>query len=203
MVMTNNTLLPPTASLLERNLSESCHIQLNVDLRFLWDPSLCPVNWLPFLAWQYSVDRWDENWTEQVKRKVIADSFLTHKLKGTIKAIKRAVEPFGYIIRINEWFNTNNEAGTFSLEIDILDKGITEDDYTELTRIIDDVRAYSRHITELSIVLVSQGTVNLRCLTTDGDILTVTPYIPVKVILSGNIYCHIATYSTDLLEVTP
>jgi len=201
--MTNNTLLPPTATLLERNLSEACQIQLNVDLRFLWNPYLCPVSWLPFLAWQYSVDRWDENWPEQTKRKVIADSFLTHKLKGTIKAIKRAVEPFGYIIRINEWFNTGNEPGTFSLEIGILDEGITEDDYTELTRIIDDVRAYSRHITGLSIVLVSQGTVNLRCLTTDGEVLTVNPYIPENILVSGSTYYHIATYSTDLLEVTP
>lgn len=198
-----DTLLPPTATILEQRLSQVGQICVDVDIRCLWDPYLCPINWLPFLAWQYSVDRWDENWSEQTKRKVIADSYFTHKIKGTIKSIRRAVEPFGYVIRINEWFKTGKEPGTFSLEIGILDEGITEDDYTELTRIIDDVRAYSRHITGLSIVLVSQGTVNLRCLTTDGDILTVNPYIPENILVSGNTYYHIATYSTDLLEVTP
>lgn len=201
--MTINTLLPPTATLLEHNLSEACQIQLNVDLRFLWDPHLCPVNWLPFLAWQYSVDRWDENWTEQTKRKVIVDSFLTHKLKGTIKAIKRAVEPFGYVIRIDEWFNTYNDPGTFSLEIGVLNQGITESDYIELTRIIDEVKAHSRHITGLAIVLSTQGKIYTHAAILDGDTVTIYPLIPERVTTVNNHYYHVITHFIDMLEVKP
>lgn len=198
-----NSLLPPTATTLEKSLSETCLIQLDVDIRHLWDPSKCPVHWLPFLAWQYSVDRWDENWSEQTKRKIISDSYVTHKIKGTIKAIKRAVEPFGYVIRINEWFNTGGEPGTFSLEIGVLNQGITEEDYLELTRIIDDVKAYSRHLTGLSIVLVSKGSLYASAKTHDGNTITVYPYISESITTSGLHSYHVITYSIDTLEVNP
>lgn len=198
-----DTLLPPTATELEKNVSQSCQIRLDVDVRFLWDPYLCPVNWLPFLAWQYSVDRWDENWAEKTKRKVIADSYFTHKIKGTIKAIKRAIEPFGYIICINEWFKTDSQPGTFSLEIGVLNQGITEEDYIELTRIIEDVKAYSRHITRLSITLVTKGSFKSQATTFDGNTVTIYPYVPENIIISGKHYYHAITYSTDTLEVTP
>lgn len=196
-----DTLLPPTATELERKLSKACQIKLDVNVHFLWDPFLCPPKWLPFLAWQYSVDRWDENWSEQVKRHVIADSYFTHKIKGTLSAIKRAIQPFGYVIRINEWFNAGNEPGTFSLEIGVLNQGITEEDYNELTRIINDVKSYSRHITGLSIALVSKGSVNLKCTSIDGHILTVYPYAPKSIISTGHCHYFVSTYIIDTLEV--
>ncbi|WP_392565138.1 phage tail protein I [Utexia brackfieldae] len=201
--MSNKTLLPPTATKLEKNLANTCQIQLNVDLRFLWDPLRCPAKFLPFLAWQYSVDRWDENWPQQIKRKVIVDSYLTHKFKGTISAIKKAVEPFGYVIRVKEWFHTGQEPGTFSLEIGILNTGITEDDYRELTRIIDDVRAYSRHITGLSIVIATQGQMYNHAITLDGNAVTVYPYVPESISISGRSYYHAISYFIDTIEVNP
>lgn len=172
-----NTLLPPSSSKLEHTISSATTRFLPVELRKLWDPILCPAAFLPFLAWQYSVDRWDENWSEQTKRKVILDSFLTHKQKGTIYAIKRAVEPFGFVIKINEWFNTNQTPGTFEIDIGVLESGITEEDYTELTRIIEDAKCYSRQINGLRIILVSKGTLYYGATNYDGNELTVYPFV--------------------------
>ncbi|WP_232695865.1 phage tail protein I [Yersinia kristensenii] len=63
-----------------------------VPLRTLWDPWQCPVTLLPYLAWALSVDRWDFNWSEATKRHVIASSFFIHQHKGTISALRRAVD---------------------------------------------------------------------------------------------------------------
>ncbi|MGL5432883.1 MAG: phage tail protein I, partial [Plesiomonas shigelloides] len=117
--MSEPTLLPTGSTELERNLAKTCQgiSDLNVPLRDLWDPDTCPVKFLPYLAWARSVDRWDESWPESVKRQVVKDAFYIHKHKGTLGAIRRVVEPFGYLIRIIEWWQTNEPPGTFRLDI--------------------------------------------------------------------------------------
>ena len=115
--MTNKTLLPPTATVLEKKLSQAMACDPPIPLRMLWSADNCPIELLPYLAWQYSVDRWDENWTEETKRKVIKEAFEIHKLKGTKEAIRRAVEPFGYLINVIEWWQNDKAPGTFSLKV--------------------------------------------------------------------------------------
>ncbi|HBX3784857.1 TPA: phage tail protein I, partial [Klebsiella pneumoniae subsp. pneumoniae] len=86
-----SSLLPPGSSALERRLAQACSgiSDLNVPLRELWNPWKCPASFLPYLAWAFSVDSWDESWSEQEKRTVISESFRLHQHKGTIAAIRR------------------------------------------------------------------------------------------------------------------
>ncbi|MGO0764066.1 phage tail protein I, partial [Citrobacter freundii] len=130
----NNSLLPPSASRFMRDV-EKITARLDrvpVDLRKLWNPDECPVDLLPYLAWALSVDRWDKSWSEQTKRQVIKAAWLVHRHKGTISALKRVVEPFGFLLRVIEWWQSNEEPGTFRLEIGIQEQGITEETYREL-----------------------------------------------------------------------
>lgn len=150
-----NSLLPPGSSPLERRLAQSCSgiSGLEVPLRDLWNPATCPVSFLPYLAWAFSVDRWDESWTESVKRRVVQDAFYIHQHKGTTSAVRRVVEPFGFLIRIIEWWQTGEQPGTFRLDIGVQDQGITEETYLELERLISDAKPCSRHLIGMSINL--------------------------------------------------
>ena len=87
------------------------------------------------------MDKWDENWTEEVKRIAIKQSYFVHKHKGTIGAVKRVVEPIGYLIELKEWFQTNPQGtpGTFSLTVEVSESGLNEQTYNELVRLINDV----------------------------------------------------------------
>ncbi|CAQ86368.1 putative bacteriophage protein precursor [Photorhabdus asymbiotica] len=98
----NNSLLPVGSSLLEVAAAEALASlsDVPVPLRELWSPERCPVKLLPYLAWAWSVDRWDMDWPESTKRVSIKMSMFVHKHKGTIGAIRRVVEPFGYLIRV-------------------------------------------------------------------------------------------------------
>ena len=51
--MSNNTLLPPGSSALERRLALTCSgiSDLQVPLRDLWNPATGPVRFQPYLAW--------------------------------------------------------------------------------------------------------------------------------------------------------
>ena len=201
--MANKTLLPPTATKLEKNLSQAIVCEPPIPLRSLWDPQTCPYELLPYLAWQYSVDRWDEEWSEQIKRKVIAEAFEIHKLKGTKEAIRRAVEPFGFLIKISEWWQNNQTPGSFTLEIGVSDTGITEEYYNELSRIIDDVKPVSRQLSNLAIQLVSKGSLNIGVSSYDGNTLDIYPYIAEKVITQSESHFGATIHLIDTMSIIP
>lgn len=175
--MSEPSLLPPSASdfmrCVERGASRLS--ALPVSLNQLWDPDTCPVALLPYLAWALSVDRWDRDWTEETKRQVIRDAWAIHRHKGTISAIRRVVEPFGYVINVTEWWETGDPRGTFRLDIGVLDVGITEEMYTEMERLIADARPVSRHLVGLNIMQDIQGYLYTGGVMYDGDVITIYP----------------------------
>ncbi|EJC0271617.1 phage tail protein I [Salmonella enterica] len=196
-------LLPTGSTQLERAASEATVIigGIRVPLRTLWNPQQCPLPLLSYLAWTFSVDRWDDNWSEATKRQVIADSYRIHKLKGTIAALRHTVEPFGYSIRVIEWWQNGEQPGTFRLEIGIQEHGITEETYHELERLIDDVRPVSRHLTGLSLSLQTQGDIGINAGCYVGDTLTVYPYFSETISVGGGDYTGAAVHLIDTVEI--
>jgi phage tail P2-like protein len=172
-----NSLLPPGSSPLERRAAQACAgiSNLNTPLRDLWNPDRCPVKFLPYLAWAFSVDRWDEKWTSAEKRKAVKDAFYIHRRKGTIAAIRRVIEAMCYSMTIEEWWQVADPRGTFRLTIDVNNVGITEEIVRELERLIGDARPVSRHIAQLSIVTKVSGFIYSAVSVHDGDIVTVYP----------------------------
>ena len=177
--MTSPSLLPRNASDLERQAAQAfAQIQrVPVPLRQVWNPDTCPAELLPYLAWSLSVDRWDSKWLENTKRAAIRASYVIHSRKGTIGALRRVVEPLGYLIEVVEWWQTVPEGvpGTFALKVGVLDTGITEEMYQELTFLIDDAKPVSRHLTGLAISLESTGLINVFAALYEGDEIDVYP----------------------------
>lgn len=173
----SSSLLPPGSSALERRLAQACSgiSDLNVPLRDLWNPWKCPAKFLPYLAWAFSVDRWEETWTETAKRQAVSDAFWIHQRKGTVAAVKRVIEGLGYSMTLNEWWEVADPAGTFRLEIDLNDIGITETMIKELERIIGDAKPVSRHISQLTLSVSAYGVAYIGAGVVDGETITVYP----------------------------
>lgn len=198
-------LLPPNAVQLERLAAEAiAQIErVPVPIRDLLNPDRCPVLLLPYLAWAFSVDRWDSTWSEATKRQVIKGSYFIHSRKGTIGALRRVVEPLGYLIEIIEWFNTVPEGvpGTFALKVGLLDTGITEEMYQELERLINDARPVSRHLTGLAISLESNGSLDISAALYEGDEIDVYPPVMRNIEVTGTIGVVGREHSIDTLDV--
>jgi phage tail P2-like protein len=181
------SLLPNNSTRLERAIEAATDDFTPVPLRSIYDPDTCPVALLPFLAWECSVDRWDEKWTEAAKRAAIRSSFYIHAHKGTIGALRRVVEPLGYLVEVLEWWQTEPEGvpGTFELTVGVLETGITEEMYEELTWLIDDAKPVSRHMTGLAISLETAGAFNLAAAVYDGDEIDIYPPAPRDIEVNG------------------
>ncbi|WP_323069735.1 phage tail protein I [Klebsiella variicola] len=173
----SSSLLPPGSSALERRLAQACSgiSDLNVPLRDLWNPWKCPAKFLPYLAWAFSVDRWEETWTETAKRQAVSDAFWIHQRKGTVAAVKRVIEGLGYSMTLEEWWTVADPAGTFRLEIDLKEIGITEPMINELERIIGDAKPVSRHLAQMTLTAGTRGPVWLGAAIFDGEDISVYP----------------------------
>lgn len=200
-----DVLLPPNATPLERAAATALAEleRVPVPLRTLWDPDTCPAHLLPYLAWAFSVDRWDESWSDAAKREVIKASFYVHQRKGTISALRRVVEPLGYLLRVEEWWQTDppGPRGTFRIDIGVLEHGITEATFAELERLIDDAKPLTRHLVGLAIKLESRGACYVGATSYGGDELTVYPFDPGPIEVGGRLPAGLGQHTIDTVSV--
>ncbi|WP_285214844.1 phage tail protein I [Klebsiella quasipneumoniae] len=173
----SNSLLPPSSgNWLRHTEAGTARLSaITVALRTLWTPTDCPVDLLPYLAWALSVDRWDKNWPAERKIAAIQKSYWLHRRKGTRAAVRRVVEDMGFSATFAEWFEAGDAPGTFRLEVDINEVGLTPKTLSELNRLIDDAKPVSRHISQMNIASVTLGPVYVGTSSGCGEIISVYP----------------------------
>lgn len=205
--MADMPLLPGNSTPLERQAAQAlAQIQrVPIPLRTLYNPDLCPLPLLPYLAWAFSVDRWDGKWTEAAKRTACRAAYYVHSRKGTIGSLRRVVEPLGYLIDVVEWWQTEpaGPRATFALKIGVLETGITEEMYQELVWLIDDAKPLTRHLTGLDIILETRLDAFVGVVVNDGDEIDVYPWSnpDIDVVIQG--YSGVTIYTLDELDVYP
>lgn len=117
------SILPPNSTPTERAIETSATYvrDLVVPIRYLWNPETCPAAFLPWLAWSWSVDSWNPDWSEATKRAVIAASPRVHRLKGTVAAVRAAAQAVAGSapVRIVEWFRPGGSNLPFRSALDV------------------------------------------------------------------------------------
>ena len=206
-MMADAPLLPSNSTPLERQAAQAlAQIQrVPIPLRTLYNPDLCPLSLLPYLAWAFSVDRWDSKWPEAAKRTAIRSAYYIHSRKGTIGSLRRVVEPLGYLIEIIEWWQTVpvGPRATFRLKVGVLDTGITEEMYQELTWLIDDAKPLTRHLTGLAISLETTGSVHIGACITEGDEIDIYPPTQRDIEVTGYIQQGGREHQIDTMDIYP
>jgi P2-related tail formation protein len=117
--------------------------------------------------------------------------------------LRRVVEPLGYLIEVREWWQSVPEGvpGSFELQVGVLETGITEEMYQELTRLIDDAKPVSRHLTGLVISLETAGRFFAGVSISDGDEIDVYPPQPRDIEVSGVIGRGGREHTIDTLDI--
>lgn len=138
-------LLPLNATPQERALSLTAARAgaVPVPVGELWDPYTCPLAVLPWLAWSLAVDPWDSSWTESQKREAIAESIAVHRVKGTIGALKRALQAIGYECVVNDQTGTPY---VFRVGIDVTTGAAVETAYAQAQSIALRVKNARSHL---------------------------------------------------------
>lgn len=119
------SLLPPNSTQLERSFEKAIErvVDQPIPIRDIRRPSVCPAHYLPWLAWERSVDIWRDDWNLQTKRNIIASSIAVHQKKGTVGALKRTLAAEGWKATVTEWFNQPVAAAPYTFSVDVSGEG--------------------------------------------------------------------------------
>lgn len=201
--MSDPVTLIPNATDLERALDLAGAARLDaipVPLGTLWRPEACPANLLPWLAWAFSVDEWDETWSEAVKRQVIDASVEVHRKKGTIGAVKRALAAVDYRVDIVEWWQTDPPGPrfTFSVDVEVENRGIDGDTQNQIIRIINSAKNVRSHIAALRLIGASHSRPYFATWVVSSAVVELLPYQITHSEVAGSAYFAICfmTYNT-------
>ena len=170
------SLLPANSRPLEHALAGATAKLEPIPVPFdtIWDVDTAPDSLLPYLAYAWSVDEWNDNWTDDTKREVIKNSLWVHERKGTLGAVKRALAAMNYDASVIEWFQKSprGKAGTFSVEVHPT-TGIIADSILQIRAVIDAVKRLSAHY-DVFIGLTLPATIGAYAVPVVGVELTVS-----------------------------
>lgn len=173
-------LLPSNATDQERALAETTSriSDVPVVVREVWNPDTCPSNVLPWLAWAFSVDDWDTNWTDKQKRQVIKESVYSQRIKGTIGAVTRQLAALGYEIKILEWFQQEPEGTpyTFQVYITANQYPLTQNDYRKILQVIETNKNLRSHLDETQLIVRSEDKTTVGIVCGTGNEINLTNY---------------------------
>jgi phage tail P2-like protein len=116
--MAERDLLPDNTTPLMRELAGT---SITIDaikadiVETLWNPWTIPEHLLRDLASWLSIDFWQDSWSENTKRQMIAQSPEYHAIKGTPRAIEMALSFLGYSVAVLHWWQVGGRRGTFKV----------------------------------------------------------------------------------------
>lgn len=172
-----DTLLPPNATALERALEKvTTRIgDVPTPARIAKNPAAAPEALLPWLAWEYNVDEWDDTWTQSQKRAAIQQSVAVHRTKGTIGAIRAAVGALGFDIQVREWFNQvpKGQPYTFNLLLELSGTGLDQAGIQKILSVVRSAKNLRSHLGEIVPTATARPTLYTACAGVSGLEITV------------------------------
>jgi phage tail P2-like protein len=173
-------LLPYNATAQERATSESVARlgDVPVPIRDVWNPDTCPANLLAWLAWAFSVDQWDNSWTDAQKRAFIKSSVEIHRRKGTIGAVQDALAALAFDARVQEWFNQSpaGDPFTFNILLEADQIGVPQAALPVLLAVVERTKNLRSHLARVDMSVRSVAGPYLAAAAGLGSEVTLTGY---------------------------
>jgi phage tail P2-like protein len=174
------SLLPPNATPFEIAL-EGATARLGAVpveiIATMQSPQNCPAEILPWLAWAFSVDDWDDTWSEAQKRATVAASYQVHRHKGTIGAVRAALAALGIQIDVVEWFQESppGDPYTFRLSVGIDQDGVSQQQYARILSVVNSSKNLRSHMTSVDVEIATRSDLFMAAATGVGFNICVLP----------------------------
>ena len=173
------TLLPPNSTALELAIESSMAIAFDhaVAIDHLWSADDCPIELLPYLAWALSVDTWNTDWPEHVKRQVVASAVYVHRFKGTPAGIKAALKALDLGVTISEWFDHGGDPYTFKADVMVTTRGLTDREFQDIIDVIAATKNARSHLSQLRVYLSTAADTFLASASVTGERIDIQPWV--------------------------
>lgn len=119
---------------------------------------------LDHIAWQFDSKVWRDGWPLHLKRSVIRTIINEKSKKGTLSAVRKAVESLGSAVIIREWWQESPTGTphtfTVTLSVNEIPGQVTAQTQADLMLRIDDVKPVRSHYT-FSVATQANAGLNL------------------------------------------
>jgi phage tail P2-like protein len=185
-------LLPANATAQERAVSLAIERSGAVPpvVREVWNPDTCPANLLAWLAWAFSVDEWDPAWTDAQKRGAIKSSIEVHRYKGTIGAVRSALEGLFYDVQVQEWFNQLPAGApyTFRILLEVNQVGAPQAAFASLLNLLERTKNLRSHLDDIELIVKTPAGPKLVAASGVGSEIVLT-YEPPRLVCNETTIC--------------
>jgi phage tail P2-like protein len=161
----SRSLLPPGAYQEERALEQAGTEQIQAldtnMVRLVKNPDTCPAALLPWLAWEFAVDFWEDSWTEEEKRQVIRDAAYVHQHRGTAGAVRRSLGAVSLPTTVVEWWEDEPRKDPYTFRIEVYSQqAIDEGLYQRIRRQVEKAKNLRSALSTIDVIaeLGSKGT---------------------------------------------
>ena len=155
-----NSLLPPNSTKFELNFEQAFSRVSAVEIptRTFNNPLNAPLQVLPFLAWEKSVDVWNKDWSDDQKRQTVSNAFQSHMQKGTIGALEKSLGSLGFKTTVQEWFKMQQvgKPYTFKLFIQTSSDPISTNDFKDLFKVVQKNKNLRSHLIASTLIVNSE-----------------------------------------------
>ena len=153
--------------------------QLDLDVLLVTIIDNLPSDALPHLAEQYHVmgnEGWLQCRNDKEKRELIKKSIEVHRYKGTKYALQKIFEMFGLEGVIKEWFETDGEPYTFTVDISFENTGLDFELLKKLEDLINEYKNVRSHLAHLNIGMPTNTRTNISAIALYGECTTIYPF---------------------------
>lgn len=159
------SLLPPSAIKPERAQEQASTEQITAldtgMVRKVKDPDTCPAHLLPWLAWEFAVDSWEDAWTEAEKRQVLKDAAYVHQHRGTAGAVRRSLSAVSLPTTVVEWWEDQPRKAPYTFRVEVYSLQEVDDAlYQRIRRQVDKAKNLRSLLTSIDVIadLGAKGT---------------------------------------------
>lgn len=151
--MSYPSLLPANAVESERALEQvMAHAgDQPIDIRIVKNADLCPLELLPWTAWENAITYWNTDWTESQQRGIVSSAAVVNKTRGTPGAVKRALSSMDVMADLVEWFNDSPKGDPYTFRIVIHSNSITDDEIRQIIAQVSGVKNARSYLTGVLI----------------------------------------------------
>lgn len=158
---------------------------------------------LDILAYDLNVLWYDYDYNLEIKREIIKDCIKIYRKLGTPYAVKRALGNIFPNTKIKEWFETNDEPYTFSIEINATENGAPAD---LQAMALDRIRYYKNlrsHLSKITYIMESKANLYAGSAALLGNTLGIYPFTPDDIIQNGTLFIGAAEGLGQEIKVYP
>ncbi|KYD02627.1 hypothetical protein B4102_0221 [Heyndrickxia sporothermodurans] len=128
-------------------------------------------NLLDYLAYQKHVDFYDNTLPIETKRKLVRDSTLFHRLKGTPKAVELLIETVFGEGEVLEWFDYGGKPGTFRVVTS--NSEVTHEKAEQFIKALNSVKRESAKLEKVEVTQSEGLSIYFATVVHTGDKITV------------------------------